>query len=435
MSKAKEKQIKAQEREEFRIRFNLPGLVFFSMSLIAATGVLVFVLERPSREASIQPAALVASVSSGSDADKPFGPDKPPKETPPWGELFTQNVRIDLPEEYVLLEEGDNKVYPWVFDGMNLQQACYLMSSCGLTTQQVAHAISPPLASVTDTNVIVQPDEELIFSLSADARAKLYSELGKNPANRMMQSPIMFKNSFVKTIGGVQLDEKIVSTVKSLLYERNGVECLSDYGSLMRRVPFDEQRRRLIEALFNQSTVIARLRIRPTTDVDKLLIYWCGSPNGCAVGLRPLLESIKRLPDGGGVNLINFLPQFARERLYTFPLPAQPGDPTMDCHWSTLNFINNTSEGHFIEGKDISYYVATNCVQVAKPTHYGDLIFLTDNKNHPIHSAVYIADDLVFTKDGDDFRQPWTLKRIDDMVRLYSALGATHVSFWRKKDA
>jgi hypothetical protein len=231
------------------------------------------------------------------------------------------------------------------------------------------------------------------------------------------------------------LDAKTISMAKSLLYQRGGVECLSDYGALMRRVPMNEQRRELIEAFFNQNAVIARLRIRPTTDIDKLLAYWCGSPDNCSPGLRSLLESVKRLPDGGGVNLINFLPQFARERLYTFPLPAKSGDPFMDCHWSTLNFVNNSSTDHFVSGNNIGYYVEANCYQVPKPTRYGDMIFLMDEQNHAMHSAVYIAGDIVFSKDGADFRQPWTLVRMENMVRMYSALGATHVAVWRKKDA
>jgi len=47
---------------------------------------------------------------------------------------------------------------------------------------------------------------------------------------------------------------------------------------------------------------------------------------------------VKGLPHGGTVSMLYFLPPFARSRLYTYPLPSQPGDPVLDCHWSTFNF-------------------------------------------------------------------------------------------------
>jgi hypothetical protein len=174
------------------------------------------------------------------------------------------------------------------------------------------------------------------------------------------------------------------------------------------------------------------LRIRPTSDIDKLLDYWRLPTEGSSPELRSLFEAVKRLEDGGSVSLLYLLPPFAREQLYNYPLPP-PAEPAMDCHWSTLKFINATFDGRSVEAKDIGRYVATNCFQVGQPTRYGDMIFLLDKNGRPVHSAVYIAADIVFTKEGGDFRQPWTLTRMKDMATKYSAIGAAHVAVWRKK--
>jgi hypothetical protein len=44
-----------------------------------------------------------------------------------------------------------------------------------------------------------------------------------------------------------------------------------------------------------------------------------------------------------------------------------------------------------------------------------------DAKGRPAHICVYIADDVVFTKDGIDDRQPWVLMEIRDMLVEYTS--------------
>ena len=50
---------------------------------------------------------------------------------------------------------------------------------------------------------------------------------------------------------------------------------------------------------------------------------------------------------------------------------------------------------------------------------YGDLIFLLCPDDSPLYAAVYIADDVVFTKNGGNYRQPWILMAWADLVARY----------------
>jgi hypothetical protein len=129
--------------------------------------------------------------------------------------------------------------------------------------------------------------------------------------------------------------------------------------------------------------------------------------------------------------ITNLLPQFARERLYTYPLPSQPGDPMMDCHWSTLNFFNETPDNRFADPNYTVPYLKDHYYQVAKATRYGDLIFLLDGKGNAIHSAVYIADDIVFTKNGNNYMEPWMLMRLKNLLANYSVLGNSGLAVYR----
>jgi hypothetical protein len=136
--------------------------------------------------------------------------------------------------------------------------------------------------------------------------------------------------------------------------------------------------------------------------------------------MRPLLESLKRQPTGGAASILYFLPPFARQRLYSYPLPSQLGDPTMDCHWSTMNFFNEIPDNRFSDPAYTVAYLKTNYYQIAKPIAYGDRIFLLDKNGNAIHSAVYLADDVVFTKNGNNFAQPWMLMRLKNLIAEYT---------------
>ena len=52
----------------------------------------------------------------------------------------------------------------------------------------------------------------------------------------------------------------------------------------------------------------------------------------------------------------------------------------------------------------------------------GNVLLLVNDKGVPVHAAVYIADDLVFTKNGYGIIHPWTFMKIDAMTGLYTSL-------------
>ncbi len=45
---------------------------------------------------------------------------------------------------------------------------------------------------------------------------------------------------------------------------------------------------------------------------------------------------------------------------------------------------------------------------------------MTVENKTAIHVAAYVADDLMFTKNGEDFRQPWMLMHMADMMETYA---------------
>ena len=161
-----------------------------------------------------------------------------------------------------------------------------------------------------------------------------------------------------------------MALLKRLVYPNGGAVQISDYPMrCWARFRRCERRVALARALSRQSAVFAGLVIKPDTDIDKIAAYWGSVPNVRFTDIRPLMEALKALPEGGNLSLFYLLPKFARDRLYTFPLPPQPGEPVMDCHWSTFNFSNETPDNRFNDPTFAVEYIRKNYYQIAAPSH------------------------------------------------------------------
>jgi hypothetical protein len=145
-----------------------------------------------------------------------------------------------------------------------------------------------------------------------------------------------------------------------------------------------------------------------------------------------MLEALKGLPKGGICPVLYVLPPFARQRLYTFPLPPAAGEPEPNCHWSTFNFFNVKPDDRFFDSAECDRYLGENYYKIVQPGVYGDLVLFFTDKDIVRHSAVYLADDLVFTKNGNNYVTPWIIMRLADLHGGYA--NCKMVCFRRKVD-
>jgi hypothetical protein len=105
----------------------------------------------------------------------------------------------------------------------------------------------------------------------------------------------------------------------------------------------------------------------------------------------------------------------------------------MDCHWSTFNFCNDTPDNRFNDPSFAVDYIRKNFYQIAAPSVYGDIVLLMNDRQEIKHSAVYLADGLVFTKNGNNYRQPWMLMHISDLLDTYPDQPTMKVIYMRRK--
>jgi hypothetical protein len=100
-----------------------------------------------------------------------------------------------------------------------------------------------------------------------------------------------------------------------------------------------------------------------------------------------------------------------------------------------MNFFNDVPDNRFADPSYTVAYLNSHYYQVAKPTRYGDLVFLLDDNGNAIHSGVYLAEDILFTKNGNNYMEPWMLMRLKNLLATYSANGAPHVVVYRDRNS
>jgi hypothetical protein len=383
-------------------------LALFCALLVLAAGLVIGSLDRarsrpeaPAIAATVEPVAHETGDSQGTDA--------------PWGELIVWDIQLEQPEEYLAFELQTLARPVWKFAQQTSAALERLLRSCGLTDVQIAQALAA--TSFRASGSVVEPSDDLVISLEPEVRARLYSELGRNRENHHMHQPFCYtEESFEMHLADGTVSDSLLATIRRLLYRRGDFLLFSDYETVMLRAS-ESERMGLLKALSRQSAALARLQVKPETDIEPILAYW--QHHGFQPNVRPLLESLQRSPEGGSVSFLHLMPPFARQRLYTFPLPPATGEPPMDCHWSTMNFFNDTPDNRFSDVEFVAQYVNEHYVQVPRPTRFGDVIFFLDENGTTLHSAVYLAGDLVFTKNGSNMAQPWIAMRSKELIARY----------------
>ena len=354
----------------------------------------------------------------------------------PWGDLQTWDIRLEQPAEYSGFESVTAEGPFWNFGTMSDLAVRAMMVTAGLSEDDADHLLKD--SRVQSLNgLVIRPDAAQLLGIKPEVRASLYRSLASIPGNRFQSIPYYVPGNDPGSLFGndSSLSGRVLPFMRKLCYRRNGYTYFSDPEIVLSQLSSQEERHDFLRNLTSQRAVFMRLHVRPDSDIDKPLNYWAlAMPGVLLKDLRPLFESQHELHGGGSVSILYLLPKLAREKLFTSPLPPSSGQERLpDCHWTALNFFKSTPDPRMGDNEYAARFISENYYQVAKPGVAGDLVLLLDDHNKVIHSSVYIAGDVVFTKNGINYAQPWILMHEKDLVGTFSGLDPVKVAYFRRK--
>jgi hypothetical protein len=340
----------------------------------------------------------------------------------PWGQLQYTHIMLDMPDEYVQLPPTDQPPVRWFFQDYSKDRVIELLKTAEISQDQIDKWL-PAAAWKSEINgTWLTPGDDLILALGIEGRSKIYSILIAFAENANQMDPVWFQPAEIdKQFNESGLTQASIKIFKSLLY-RNGSRLLLfvDKDTALRQIPDVREKRLFVKTVYSKPTLVARLKINADSDVESLAAYW--GMGGRRKDVLPLINALRRTDGGRYLDIVYLLPNFICERLYKHPTPAADSQaPKQDCFWTSMNAFNSKIDDRF---KDLNYVRDTllkDYYVISQPSQLGDLVFLTDADKQAMHAAVYIADDIVFTKNGSHHTQPWILMHMQDMVETYAA--------------
>jgi len=366
---------------------------------------------------------------SGADGRRPQGaggsdallPDRVALGNPGrWGSLEYTQIAIELPDEFVARPGRDEQPLRWFFKGMNKEQVDALFASAGLTGALLDRLRASP-REVSLEGCWVTPDREAVVQLPPAAREKIYSVLLRSMDNFNRMDPTALRPEWLEErLQESDLSASAVSLFRSLLYQQSGSPLLvfADMETALRQLA-EDQRRNFVKMVSRKITLLIKLRVTPESNIDELVHYW--GLGGRTKDLQPLLASLKRVEGGCRIDVVHLLPRFVRQRMYTYPVVDEAANNVkQDCFWTAFNVFNDVPDDRFADLTYAAKVLQQDYQTILNPTQLGDLIFLATESGDAVHAATYIADDIVFTKNGATFLQPWLLMRLEHMMNVYS---------------
>jgi len=341
-----------------------------------------------------------------------------------WGDLTLVPIVLSPPMELVSIEWGFKRQPTWFFPGMNEDRVVQALQSVGVSATDAARLRAEAGSEPRIAGVVIKPDPSWVRSLTPETRARIYNMLPKGELNSDQTRPFKYPGSSLEDwLSPGLVSETMRRLVEPLIYRDGRYMVLSDIELIRSEIGSEDDLRRLAKALLRQPTVMARLSVGPTADLNALVEYW--GRGGRRTKIRPLLESAAESGGNGFIDVIHLLPSFAQSHLYCYPTfsDAELNNLALaNCIWTSLNFFLPAPDNRFLDFNVALKTLKEDYFIVKADFELGDIVAFLDGGGNVFHTAVYIADDLLFTKNGISAMAPWTLMSIEDVKDYYRSL-------------
>lgn len=339
----------------------------------------------------------------------------------PWGELEYYPILIEAPMELVKLFPVPSAKTVWQFNGWSRDQIVAALAEAGLTAAQCESILSQGNGIVVvDGATYVFPSAEFVRDLPEETRSRLYRVLRRFEANELYRQPYVIESGDAKSwLSRGGLRDELIEEIARTSYPWGTGKAFSDLPLVLGQVCNQAEQDQLLKTLTRTRSMVVRLKVTAESDLRGLSAYW--SASGRRKDLFPILESVVEAPEVDFIDIVHLLPAYARKLLYTFPDPSMMTRGGMpDCHWTSLNFFNYSPMDRLLDYQGAINHLEANFESAKGNLQFGDLLFFIEKgTENAFHSVVYVADDIVFTKNGSNIAMPWIFMRMDDLLARY----------------
>jgi hypothetical protein len=328
---------------------------------------------------------------------------------------------ISPPLELVSVDWGPVRVPVWFLPGVGTGQVRELLTAAGVPGEDASRLAASARPEPRISGVVLAPDPGWVRGLPTEVRARLYATLARTGLNEDQAQAFRYKGPSAEAwLGSSLISPRTRQLVEPLLYREGDYLHFADVELVRAEIQNPDELRRLAKGLLRQPTVIVKLTVGDASSVGALADYW--GRGGRRTDVRPLLESVAGAGPDGSIDIAHLLPVLARDYLYRYPrLTAADFDrPVLaNCLWTALNFFEPHPDDRFLDVNTALSTLKQDYYVVEDEFELGDIVAFLDADGNIFHAAVYVADDLVFSKNGTSPMAPWTIMSLDDLKGYY----------------
>lgn len=356
----------------------------------------------------------------------------------PWGQLEYFPVFLEASASLIDRFPLPNPRSRWVFPISMRRDLASQLLAAGLE-QSFVDLLMAPTSLVTDSEwVYVFPPLDHLERMTPQQRSNVYGILRQFPINEYHYEPVVITSGNVdEWFRTSKLRPELITKIKQFTYMRGDALVFSDLPALLNYSTGENEGKTMLKALTRCRALVTRLVVSSKTNLETVMNYWTTGLNLRRKDVEPLLQSIIDTQGVDNVDIVHLLPALPRKLCMTYPDAGMAKDGIFpDCHWTSLNFFNYDAQPYLLDSRLATSAVLERFNPTEAPYKFGDIIFFLDNKQgDAFHSCVYIADDIVFTKNGRNVLSPWVLAKLDDVKKIYLFDNNGHIQGYRNKNA
>jgi len=336
----------------------------------------------------------------------------------PWGKIESYPVTLEPPDTHLWAALYDQRSY-WSFGGMRQEEVLELLASLGFRDETMRLISSEATWKNGPLGLEVEITDAIVESLTPENRAALSKWLRLNQFNVFTKLVVNLEGGDLSAFDRGAVSPRTIELVKRFIFPRRNVLSLIDRPYILRHIEEEEEKTRFLRALFSTKSLIVRLVIDDSTDLEAVADYW--TAGGLNPGIESVLQSVRNTTGVRRLDLVQILPPLPRRYLYGF---TNMGDitpmNTPDCFWASVQFFRHQASGRLLDPLHYEHHLDGVFEKVEGEPRFGDLVCMFDVSDGAFqHGYVHIADDIVFSKNGASFARPFVLTRKSDMLSVY----------------